>query len=189
MNKHIYFVTTNKGKCEEVQKAFAHFDSSIIIEQVSIELPEYQTTDLYAIAKGKAQAAFEQLQKPVLVDDGGIYLTHYHEFPGTLAKQVYQGIGLFGFWKLAQENPKGIFKAVLAYMDSPGNCIVVDGQVAGTFVQPKENFPASSLPYAEIFIPEGATKTLGELRMSAEGKRYLHRNIAIEKLVIELNKQ
>jgi len=180
---HIYFVTTNKGKCEEVQKAFAHFDPTITIEQVSIELLEYQTNDLYAIARGKAQEAYRLVQKPVLVDDGGIYLTRYHEFPGTLAKPVFQGIGLCGFWKLAQEDPRGMFKAVLAYADSAHAIKVVEGEVLGTFIEPSVDFPASSLPYAEIFIPEGATQTLAQLRLTSEGFKYLHRNRAIEKLV------
>jgi len=76
-----------------------------------------------------------------------------------------------------------MFKAVLAYAYSADAIKVVEGEGLGTFIEPIVDFPASSLPYVEIFIPEGSNKKLAQVRLTSECFKYLHGNRAIEKLI------
>lgn len=188
MSKHIFFVTTNAGKFEEVQKWLAELDSSIILEQAPIDLPEYQSLDIQLVALGKVQEAWRLLSSPVLIDDGGIYLERYNQFPGTLSKYVYQGIGLDGIWKLAQDDPRAYFLSCLVYKKCPEKEYVFEGISKGHVIKPEPNMCChQALPYTKIFIPEGYSQTMAQLRGTSEEKHYHHRFIALKNFVQWLN--
>lgn len=178
--KRITFVTSNTGKFEEVKRWIGELDATIILEQAALDLPEYQSLDIYEVARGKAHEAWRTLQKPVLIDDGGIYFDRYYKFPGTLAKYVYQGIGLEGIWKLAKHDPRTHFLSCLVYKDTPDTEHIFEGACTGNLIKPDSNqVRVAALPYTQIFIPEGSTKTLAELYGTDEDKQYNHRYKAV----------
>lgn len=180
----ICFVTTNAGKFEEVQRWIKELDTSIELEQAPIELIEYQSLNIQEVALGKADQAWEILKKPLLIDDGGIYIERYNKFPGTLAKLVYEGIGLEGIWKLAQEDPRTCFLSCIIYKHSPTSHHIFEGTCEGVMIRPDESIKAhTSLPYTKMFIPYGSTKTLAQLRGTEEEKHYHHRYKSLSKFV------
>ncbi len=182
-NTPIAFVTTNTGKLEEVQGFLSQLDQSIILEQVAIELPEIQSLDIHKVALEKAKEAWSALQKPLLIDDGGIYLERYHQFPGPLVKYVYQGIGLEGFWLLAKDDPRGYFLSCLVYYYGPDKYQFFEGVCHGTFIKPPAIITRKELPFTEMFIPQGSTKTLAQLHRTPEGYECHHRCKSLEKFV------
>ena len=152
MKKHILFVTSNKGKLQEVQMYLSQLDPAIVLEQASVDLPEYQGLDIREIAIAKAQAAWAQLKKPLLIDDGGIYITRYNQFPGPLIKWIYKGIGLDGFWLLAKDDPRGYFLSCLVYCYGPDKYEVFEGICHGTYIAPTGTITYPDLPFTEIFV-------------------------------------
>lgn len=181
--KEILFVTGNAGKFKLVNNSIKELDSSIILTQIDIDVPEIQSLDTQEVAILKAKEAFKILKKPLLIDDGGIFLEQYNNFPGALSKYIFQGIGLEGIWKLAKDNPKANFTAFLVYIDNIDSYKVFTGTITGRLVEPRGPVQDLSLPYREIFIPDGSDKLLSEIKDTEEGKKYRHRFKATQEFI------
>lgn len=187
MKRHIVFVTTNSGKFEEVKKWVDKLDPSVELEQAAIDLPEYQSLDVHTVAIGKAYEAWRLIQRPLLIDDGGIYLEKYNQFPGTLSKYVFQGIGFDGFWLLAKDDPRAYFLSCLVYMDKVNDYHFFEGICKGTIVPLKGAVTHPQLPFTDVFVPENYTQTFGQLRDTEEELKFHHRFKAIKKFLSWLN--
>jgi XTP/dITP diphosphohydrolase len=175
----ITFVTGNTDKFDEVKRYLTEVEPTIILEQVALDLPEYQSLDIQAIALAKAQEAWRILQKPLLIDDGGIYLDRYNNFPGPLIKYVLQGIGLEGFWLLAKDDPRATFLSCLVYYSGPNTYQYFEGTCSGTIIQPTGITTRKQMPFGDIFIPHGATQTLTELQGTELERSCHHRRKAV----------
>jgi XTP/dITP diphosphohydrolase len=197
MEKRIVFVTGNADKFIEVERYLKQIDPTIILEQVNIDLPEYQSLDIHKIALGKAEEAWRLLQKPLLIDDGGIYLERFNNFPGPLAKYVFQGIGLEGFWLLAKDDPRAYFLSCLVYYYAPGSYKFFEGTCYGTIIEPTGVITRKQMPFRDIFIPRESAKimfipgesgkTLAQLEGTPEEHIYHHLSKSLRKLVEWLN--
>lgn len=81
-----------------------------------------------------------------------------------------------GIWKLVQHDTRTIFVSCLVYKDSANSDCIFEGICKGHLIKPTSNsVKITSLPYTEIFIPHGATKTLAQLYKTDEDKIYNHR--------------
>jgi XTP/dITP diphosphohydrolase len=187
MNKRIIFVTGNADKFKEVERYLKELDPEIILEQIDIELPEFQSLDIQKIALAKAKEAWRLLQKPLLIDDGGIYLERFNNFPGPLIKYVLQGIGLEGFWILAKDDPRAYFLSCLVYYYGPDKYQFFEGTCYGNIIAPSGTVSRKQLPFGDMFIPKGSTKTLTQLQGTEEERACHHRRKSLEKLVHWLN--
>ena len=183
VKKTLLFVTTNTGKFEEVQRWVNQLDPTIALEQASLDIPEPQSLDIHTVALAKAQEAWKLLKKPLLIDDGGIYIEKYNKFPGTLAKYVFEGLGLEGIWTLAKEDPRAYFLSCLTYLENPCSYEFFEGRCYGKLIKPEHEVKSKHLPYTEIFIPNESTKTLAVLRGTEEEKACHHRFKALQKLL------
>lgn len=85
MSKILYYATTNQDKYNKAAKFLAKYD--VIVEQVALELDELQTFDQIELVTKKAKAAFEILQKPVLVSDDCWSIPALRGFPNVNMKQ------------------------------------------------------------------------------------------------------
>lgn len=178
----IYYVTSNAGKFEEVKYYLERYAANIQIKQFDADIEEIQSLDQVAVTIDKVKKAFALLKKPVLVDDGGIFFDAYHQFPGTLSKFVFQGIGFEGIFKLVADNNKAAFILNLAYYDGK-NMEVFEGRCDGIIVQPKDFSAHPQLPFTAIFKPHGSDKTFAELRYTAEFEQYSFRQRALKKFL------
>lgn len=179
MNKHIIFVTGNSDKFNEVEGYIKQLDPSIILEQVPLELPEIQSLDIRKIARAKAEEAWRVLQKPLIVDDGGIYLARFNNFPGPLIKFVYEGMGLDNFWNcLAKDDPRASFISLLAYADGPDHFEFFEGICTGKMIEPTGIITRKGMPFTDMFVPDGTTKTLNDIRGTPDEPRFHHRRIS-----------
>jgi XTP/dITP diphosphohydrolase len=176
----IPFVTTNTGKFQDVCRFLAEFAPAVQLEQVALDVPEIQSLDVEQVIEAKARAIWPQIQRPFLVDDGGVYLLKYHKFPGTMSKQVFEGIGLAGIWLLAQGDPRVSFRCVIAYCTSPNEIQYFEGRCDGKLVAPSSVSHHPQLPYTAIFVPEGFTKTMAEIRNTGDERFIHHRYKAIK---------
>jgi len=176
----IYYVTGNAGKFEEVKGFVESHAHDIHIEQFDEDIEEIQSLDQKAVAIDKVKKAFKLLNKPVLVDDGGLFFDAYNQFPGTLSKFVFQGLGFDGIFRLLADNNKAAFIIHLAYAD--GNIVqTFEGRTDGEIIHPKDFSSHPQLPFTAIFKPNGSDKTLAELRHTPEFAQYSFRQQALQK--------
>lgn len=184
MKKEIYYATGNQGKFNDVKK-FIESNSDIEVKQLDVDLPEEQTLDQKAIAIDKAEQAWNYLQKPVFVDDSGMYFSSYPDFPGTMTKFVYKTLGFEGIYKLIQPGEKAEFILTLAYKFGPKkkDIKVIITKTPGILIAPPKEIHAINLPFEHVLIPDGYDKVLYDLRSTDEYKKVHCRLLGVKKLL------
>lgn len=180
-NLEIAFVTSNNIKFKQVSSWLSKLNPRITLKQVELDLPEYQSLDLTYVAQEKAQCAWNKIRMPLLIDDGGIYLNAYNNFPGTLSRYVFDGIGLTGFLKLAEEDNRAHFKTQLVFTKDGVNYTHFEGQLNGKIVNAPEALKTDRMPFTLVFIPNGYDKTLKQLQDEIEVPEFTHRYQAVKK--------
>ena len=86
-------MTNNAGKFEEVTDFFNRVPATFRVEQYAIDIDEIQSLDQKIVVLDKVRKAFNAVKQPLLLDDGGLFFAAYNQFPGTLSKFVFQGLG------------------------------------------------------------------------------------------------
>jgi XTP/dITP diphosphohydrolase len=184
MIKSITVVTSNNGKFDEIKRYFSLLAPEITLNQVNLDVPEYQTMNIHTVAIGKARYAWNILKKPLIIDDGGLYIKKYNQFPGVFSKYVFEGIGLEGIWKLAQDDPRVYFLNCMVFKDNDMDEHIFEGVNQGMLIEPKNIASAhKQLPFRSIFVPEGYTESIDELWQKDQDHSINHRYKAVEKIV------
>ncbi len=174
------FITTNKTKFEEVERIMSEF--GVELEQLDMSYEEDHDKGMTEIAKESAKKMAERLQKPVLVDDTGVFIDAYNNFPGPLAKFVFTNLGYKGLFKLLEgESKAGHFETAAAYCQPGNEPVVFIGRMNGQFVIKKDLKDPGFMPYMQIFVPDGFDKTIYELSIE-EKNSISHRAAAFRKL-------
>ena len=181
--KEIYYVTGNEGKFEEVKNFIQRHQPSICLKQCDIDLIEQQTTDQKSIAMSKAKQGWEKIGKPLLVDDSGIYFEKYKNFPGTMTKFLFEGIGFDGILKLVEGNNRACFLLHMVYVDGPNSFKIFEGRCDGQVITPPDLLAHPRLPYDDIFLPDGSDKTCSQMRGTEEMDEYAYRLRAMKKFL------
>lgn len=115
--KTILFATSNQRKLKEAVAGCLGF--GIKIKQVELEILEIQAHDPKAISIHKATAAFEQVQKPVVVTDTSWNILALNGFPGGYMKDVAAWFSPRDFLNLVRDNPdkRLTFRETIVYKD------------------------------------------------------------------------
>jgi non-canonical purine NTP pyrophosphatase (RdgB/HAM1 family) len=169
------FVTSNENKWREAQRILGR-----PLERASMELPELQAATTAEVAAEKARLAFARLGRPVVVEDTGLELHAFGGFPGPFIK-YWETLGTLASICRAVDGPAD--RAVVAVC-ALGVCMaegsyVVEGRLSGTIADRPRG--QGGFGWDVIFIPEGETRTFGEMT-AAEKDRVSHRRRAWEEL-------
>ncbi len=183
MNK-ITFVTSNKAKARDVSKIL---EFPIIIKDIDLE--EIQETDVERVAVHKLNEAFKQVGSRVIIDDVGLYIKAWNNFPGPLIKWILKAGGGNAslLLKLMEgESERGaMVRLAVGYHDGKKSHIFigeVEGKIAG------EIRGDNGFGWDAVFIPNGSNKTFAE--MSFHQKNAIsHRRRALDKLKVFLDSQ
>jgi inosine triphosphate pyrophosphatase len=156
----IAYCTTNQGKFREACLILEGWE----LEQTSIDFPEIQG-EAQAIVRQKALDACAILKRPLIVEDVGIYCPALNGLPGPYVKDFLIHIGAKGFSELIHRYSDHRVEAVcLAAYVAPGEePKVFEGRVKGHIVAPKGTTHHGKHSFNTIFLPEGYTRTSGEL--------------------------
>ena len=84
--KQISFATGNDRKLGEARAACKDF--GIEVTKVELDIDEIQSHDPIKISKRKAEDAYSQLQKPVVITDSSWSIPALNGFPGGYMKEV-----------------------------------------------------------------------------------------------------
>jgi XTP/dITP diphosphohydrolase len=157
-----YFVTGNKHKYKEVKDLMDK--NKIEIELIDLDKPEDKIDDIRQIAENAAKKLADSLNKPVMVDDTGVFFSAYNNFPGPYAKYVFKAIGYDGFFKLLEgEDASAYFMTVAAFCMPKGKPISFEGRCEGRIISEVRCKDKDVQPYERIFMPEGHDKVWGEI--------------------------
>jgi len=173
----INLVTSNLGKVKEFKIILG---DEIKINHIEKEYQELRSDDPEEIAKDAAKRLSEELKKPIVVEDSGLFIKALNDFPGTCSAYIHKRIGLKGILKLMEneENKICYYKSAVAYCRPGKDPVSFLGQEKGTISKEiKGNYGFGHDP---IFIPENGNKTYGETENCENLKRF--RKIAVEKL-------
>ena len=169
------FITANTEKAVQLRR---HLDFPVAHKKLDIY--EIQSLDLEEIARHKAQEAYKQVEKPVLVEDTSLIFNALNLLPGPLIK-----------WFLTSLNNEGLCTLLDSYKDRSAVAEVCFALYDGSEVRifkGEAKGTISKVPKGEqgfgwdpIFIPEGYSITWGEMDIE-EQKKTSMRRIALKKL-------
>ena len=173
----INFATSNKGKLKEFKQIL---EPGIKVNHIEISYPEIRSEDNEEIARHSAQMLAKKFKKNIVVEDSGLFIKSLNGFPGAFSAWVHKKIGLNGIIKL-MENSKDRrceYRSAVAYCEPEKKAISFLGTEKGKIAEKiRGNFGFGHDP---IFIPEGSSKTYGEMENAEEMKKFRRR--AVEKL-------
>lgn len=165
-------VTGNKNKIKEFE-----YILGFKIENIDLELEEIQSIDVEEVARHKARTAYNILQKPVIVEDTGVYFEELNGLPGALIKFFVKNLSLEKICSLIGENRKAKTIACIVFFDGEKE-IIVKGETKGVIAkQPRGN---NGFGWDPIFIPEGYSKTFAELTSEEKQSKFMRQEAIAE---------
>ena len=163
--KQIIFITTNKHKVEEISAILK--ECNIKVKQLKIDYAENKEDSMEEVSKKAAKLLSNKLNKPVIVEDTGLFFNAYNNFPGALPKFVIQGIGFDGIFRLLKDKDRGVYcKTVIGYCESGKNPIIFTGKIYGKITNKIIKPRKETMPYNHIFIPDGEKKAIVEMSLN-----------------------
>jgi XTP/dITP diphosphohydrolase len=173
----ITFITGNQHKVKEARGIFEKF--GLKLEHADLGYPEIQG-DLADVARYGAKHVAERLNKPVIVEDAGIFIKALNWFPGTYSSYVQETLGNQGILKLMSnvEDRYAEFRSVIGYCTPKTEPKIFLGAVKGHIAHIEKG--KHGFAYDPLFYPEGYDKTFGELKRK-EKNEFSHRRKSLEK--------
>ena len=174
-SSELFFVTSNTHKFEEAQRILSKMGISITLFKT--ELEEIQSNSLSKIAKQKAIDAYSKKQKPVIIEDDGLFINSLDGFPGPYSSYVYDTIGNKGIIRLLvnSEFRDAKFVAIIAYCNGYDDVKLFESIISGKI---SSIIDQGGWGYDPIFIPDGESKTYANV---SDKDKFSHRSAALKK--------
>ena len=156
----INFVTHNMGKLKEARLIL---EPAIKVVHINLEYDEVQSDDALEICRKSAEQVALLLNKTVVVDDSGLFITALNGFPGTFSSTIHKQIGLKGLLKLmeGQKNRECFYRTVVGYCQPGKKALTFVGEGRGRIAE--SILGSHGFGHDPIFIPEGEQRTFGEI--------------------------
>ena len=174
----IYFITRNKHKFLEASKIMERY--GIELRMLKANKVEIQARNLREIVLYSLALLYPEINKPIVVEDAGLFIRALNWFPGPYSSYVYETIGCKGILKLMEsiEDRYAKFKSVVGFMDS-NHIKLFEGEVEGTIAY--RELGSKGFGFDPIFTPKGVNITFAQMDVE-EKNRYSHRAKAFKKL-------
>jgi len=124
-------------------------------------------------AKKASKKLADELNKPIVLEDTGLFFEAYDGFPGPSPKFVFKTLGYKGIFKLLDgESRNACFQTTAAYCE-PGNdpklfSGEMKGEITDKIFNPERDF--DFMPYDRIFIPDGKSITISDMTMEEKNQ-------------------
>jgi len=164
---NVVFVTGSANKAKYFSELVG-----LDVPHLKVDAPEIQSLDLLEVVSEKARAAYAIVGTPVLVEDTSLVIHSFGKLPGTFIKWFLEEIG---FEKLLlqvglNEDRSATASAAFAYFDGE-ELKVFKGEEVGTIAPTSKG--STGFGWNSLFIPEGASLTLGEMDDATFKSHYL----------------
>ena len=174
MLTEIYFATGNTGKLQAVQALLP-----IPVHQIELDLPEIQALKATDVIEAKARAAYDQLGKPVLVEDTALHVEAWNGLPGALITWFLQTVGNVGLCRMMRdwENRAAVAVSAIGFYDGTAfHCFT--GEISGRIVEKPRG--ENGFGWDPVFQPVGLDRTFAELTADEKGAVSMRRQ-AVER--------
>ncbi|MBT3761141.1 MAG: RdgB/HAM1 family non-canonical purine NTP pyrophosphatase [Candidatus Nitrosopelagicus sp.] len=174
-SSELFFASSNEHKFEEVQRILSNLGVNIKLFKTTLE--EIQSNSLNEIAKRKAIDAFTKIQKPILIEDDGLFINSLNGFPGPYSSYAYDTIGNTGIIQLLEntELRDAKFVAIIAYCNGIDEVKLFESSIPGKISKEIEK---GGWGYDPIFIPDGESKTFANV---SDKDKFSHRSASLKK--------
>lgn len=154
----IYFATSNKNKLREAKEIIGN---SMELKQFEFKHNEIRSDSIEEIALEAVEKAYLKLQKPVFVEDSGLFIKSLNGFPGTYSAWVQKKIGNKGILDLLKEmgDRKAEFRCCVAYFDGKDRKTFLGSVKGGISTEIRGE---GGFGYDPIFIPQGKELTFAQ---------------------------
>ena len=171
----LYFASSNIHKFEESQRILSNLGLNISLFKTTLE--EIQSDSLSKIAERKAIDAYTKVQKPVIIEDDGLFINSLNGFPGPYSSYVYDTIGNKGIIRLLEniESRNAKFVAIIAYCNGVDDVQLFESSIPGKISLSIEK---GGWGYDPIFIPDGESKTYANV---SDKDKFSHRSASLKK--------
>jgi XTP/dITP diphosphohydrolase len=175
MKQTLYFATSNNEKFKEAQAILSY-----PLKRAEIFLDEIQDASIHQVVKRKVEDAFSLLEKPVFVDDVGLYIDVWDGFPGPFVKFLMKDNknDLMLYMMRNETNIKVRVVSAVGFCDGK-NTEVFIGDVTGNLATSERGPEGWGLD--PVVIPDGFNKTWAELGDKIKNTKS-HRHNSLEKL-------
>lgn len=162
----LFFVSSNKNKYHEAKDILQSF--GIRLGHINSKLEEIQEDTITKIALKKSQDAFSKWNKPLIIEDDGLFIFSLHGFPGPFSSYVFKTIGNKGILKLLGHKRDAAFQSVIVYCD--GNEFkIFSSSIKGKI---SKKIIGDGWGYDPIFIPKNFKKTYSQIDKNKISHRY-----------------
>ena len=150
-------VTGNRNKRREAERIVGRR-----LATAAIDLPEIQSGDLIEVLRFKAEAAWQRLGRPVVVEETGLELACMNGFPGPLVRWMLEAVGDEGIARVAMRagDPAVVARCALM-LKGRDREVVAEGATAGRLVLPPRG--EGGFGWDPVFEPDGLERTYAEL--------------------------
>lgn len=173
MSFDVFFASSNRNKYYEAKKILSNFGINLGFFKTSLE--EIQEESIKKIASKKVADAYKKCNKPIIVEDDGLFIESLKGFPGPFSSYVFKTIGNSGILRLVKTNRKALFQSVIAYCDKKNGIVLFDATMKGQIAKKSQG---DGWGYDPIFIPHGHSKTYAMLSNKNE---ISHRYMALKR--------
>ncbi|TDD40308.1 non-canonical purine NTP pyrophosphatase [Saccharopolyspora elongata] len=175
MTSTLTLITGNVNKAREFTDILG-----IDVALFKTDLVEIQSLDVAEVVRSKAAAAYNTVGSPVLVDDTGLNLHAWGEYPGALIKWVIKEVGAQGLLDMAATvtDRRTTVTTAIGYADANGIQVFV-GSLDGTLTT--EPRGSNGFGYDPIFQPKGEPLTYAEMDPAYKNE-ISHRRKAVDQL-------
>ena len=174
-SSELFFVSSNTHKFTEAQRILSNLGLDISLFKTTLE--EIQSNSLSEIATRKALDAYSKVQKPVIIEDDGLFIDSLNGFPGPYSSYTYDTIGNKGIMSLLEkiESRNAKFVAIIAYCNGVDDVKLFESSIPGKISSIIEQ---GGWGYDPIFIPDGESKTYANV---SDKDKFSHRSAALKK--------
>lgn len=164
--KEIVFITGNQNKANYLAK-FLGFP----VEHQKLDLDELQSLNLKEIVEHKVKQAYEQVRKPVIVEDVSLEFSALGRLPGTFIRFFVDEMPFETICSLLEgKDRKAVARCVFGYYDGD-HLELFEGSMNGEIA--KTPAGDNGFGWDRIFIPEGYSVTRASLNEEDDRRTYI----------------
>ena len=182
IDRSISFATSNSHKFREVELVLRRL--GVGVRRLRGKGLEIQSDDIVEVARFASADASKKYERPLIVEDTGLFIDALGGFPGPYASFVFRSIGseailrLLGGKGKEEEKRRATFRSAVAYCEPAGVPMVFRGSIVGAIA--KRAAGRGGFGFDPIFIPAGHRHTMAQLSID-EKCRISHRAEAVTK--------
>lgn len=155
------------------------------LEHIKTTYPEIQADTLEETIVPGLNWLMERYQRPIMIDDSGLFIDALRGFPGVYSSYVFRTVGCDGILRLMEgvKNRSARFECCIGFLAPGKEPHISKGVAKGSISEKKAG--TGGFGYDPVFVPDGYAKTYAQIEI-AEKNKISHRGKAIELFLKEL---